>query len=1431
MPKTDSIQVQLMAVFSFLGFDFYGNFETGKKEAKILAAAKNIALSRLLNNLGVGFPNALPDIILDTLAIEISSEKEFNLFGKISVSGLNKVFNLDRISFPLETLELRCEITPSRTYCAVHLEGLKDEHNEYLPFLNIPGFASLTVGVLKMEAEKSAGNVLEWKFSTSGNLDLVHVFNIDGTLTSTISKSEGWLQFIPNNTGVKIPIPQAGCVELGLSTLEISYDKADSWSISSESSLAYPAFSEALPKTIGEIFPRKIKTKFLASKKGITIKSDRLLNPLQVKLPDIDIVEGQPVDLGYLCLDASNLALTIGKEISLSADFGVGLPDVLNKLFGVTRTGEPKYRIFKCYDPEKQGNSLIQIRISAGTDGINAVLTSSPFEPVKLKQDHKDKTRIWCDLDLGAAGAVRFQLPVFSYSPKKGGFSANGGFEVTRELELPLTPFKSMLQQVRLTAMADSLPDSLPLSDLEILDDQDNFNTRVFIDMVQTVMPDDKIVKFVEQIASIISDNLNKLPDRFRHYMNIKIPDKFFFDVTVSTEGSVKFDISVKDGHPIKVLYPLITPPLVVLFGVELRSLSFGLGLGGSVALVKADMRIDMFDLATLGAALILPEKNTLPLPNPRNFQRTIIIDDLTLLIILATQVPIPVPVFYDELGIEYLGLEGVGFQTHIKFPLPEVNLTGLGKVLLDFIGFVSDPVAFMDPKALSKGEQLRFAVGNNYLKLPEYLGGALLGYKGKEVSLNSYEIIARFMNGIKKLSINELISAVPLQYRVGTEFIEFGPFKLGMKWLLTTLVEYRQGAYKELMGNGSQESLLKLISIQKKPPGSSATGLAHREKFELEEPEELEKGIVLFLNGNGAIEKWTSFTASFGLAASGSDGFKTGFSICGKIANTLDFALKGYVVIADSRNNTPFFLAGHSHLTFLNRCIFKGDIELSDKKLFLSGKLDLFPDNTALEVTGNIKGWISDPKDCNIPAIENQALSQPFYMCGKVKVSLFDLTLINANAVITSEELYIQGQMLGVAARLNVKTKGAQSFLYGELALVCFGLNVKAMVHIDQNKALVSGIINPIDLGFLKITGTDGVSPLTAALTLGKKHVIGMDIDGQVKLLGLKTKTHLSFLNSSVHFKTKGKIFNLFEADLELKGETLETLYVKAAFKNDFKNALTKGVTGCILSLNSDVKKGLQYAQKEVDQAQTQANLLLKEVKRQRRIVGKEHKATKANLENAKKELIRAREEVDKILKTIRYNEDLIKEYSKWSWQGKQPFRAYLPHPKAILIPGLKAVVIAEYAACGIATAALETAKAGVKIANSVVKLTPVDLDVRVSTPLALYAGATITLQNAKQMLEGLEAGTDAVSGAVNQAANFTKDLLCIESAGFEGALSAFTKKSLVNLKLSLTYMGKSQTLEMIFNLNDVLESANSFARSLLEGFQKTSPNQNQTT
>lgn len=790
--------------------------------------------------------------------------------------------------------------------------------NSELKPLDLGDIGSLSLSTLELEFTKPASSEttqpakLEWSVSAEGAISIPGAIECAGKLSIYRNEQKAGLEFQPTQAKFTIPLPpdQKASMELDFDSLSIVRKtigtNTQEWLLDAKVDLTFAGLNGTVQKYLPQIIPMQFK----ADKNSVALAVDGAIETIQFVIPNVDIPSLGGLVLGTAEIDISTLDITLGQNIELSAILGVGLPSQLNNLFGVKKAqnGElsPTVEFFRTFDPQDPEHSTVQLQLGITAAGIKITPKTSFIKAIAVVNEN-GKPR-WHG-DFGEYGAISVNVPEFTYSAESSAFAASGGFSMDKDkpLALPLSPIKHLLDACKLSGAAKMLPDALPFTNLQI--DANNLVDKLveMLDSLLQKIGGGELSDDARKILNTIAQNFDKLPTSFIEYLNFQIPQGFNFDVAVTPEGAVRFDASVEGDTPIKLLFPGMMGIFPVLNGISLRSISFGEIAGGSLFLLKMDADIDQFDLATLAAALAIPDNSVLP--NTKSLQRRLKLNELYM--VLPTELPIPIPLFYKNVGIEYLGLEGLTLQAHAQFPLPKPSLKALGELLSDFKQFFTDSNYRLDPQKPPQGLNPEFfSLHQNSLQLPQYLGGKMLAPQ-KDPTID-YAAIASLLNGMKFLTINDLIQAIPLSDRLGDVDTAFGPISANFGWLVTTPDEFKQLpsnptlqkiAYQKLGLSGSAQANDILTVL---PPVQTG---GHSD----------EQGLIAFLKIGWNVANVTTFDTAFGLAASASMGFNTGFRLTGSIASFVDVKLAGAIAIKGkpAASQTPSAIPDFTALIF----------------------------------------------------------------------------------------------------------------------------------------------------------------------------------------------------------------------------------------------------------------------------------------------------------------------------------------------------------------------------------------------------------------------------------------------------------------------------------------------------------------------------------
>ncbi len=399
----------------------------------------------------------------------------------------------------------------------------------------------------------------------------------------------------------------------------------------------------------------------------------------------------------------------------------------------------------------------------------------------------------------------------------------------------------------------------------------------------------------------------------------------------------------------------------------------------------KLDADFDIFDLPTLGAVFAEPdpEGSISRFCDSRDLQWTITIRKLFVLIEYESEVPIPIPIFFDDLGIDYLGLPGIGFASHWGFPEPQMDLMEIFTDVADLISYATNKDHLMNMDSEDRKVDLQIKIGANYVQLPPFLGGSVYGSKEDILILSGYQMLAFALNFIKVRRLSYLTHVFPLSYRLGTTVSKADmpgspnvatlknsenyattvmPYKLGklsgnVDWAVSTPEEFKTFAVKYLELADEKAATDFLASLFPKDIASPPDGV--------EQP-----GIVL-AKGSAKVGDSAELDVSFSVYQEASNRYGFGVSLAGKVGKIvginvggkIDFDIKGkldqpltFVSQSDAEGGAGF------QITFLEETVAKGNVQLTQDSLSLSGNLE-FPSDWGLKFEDTIEGTLGSDK------------------------------------------------------------------------------------------------------------------------------------------------------------------------------------------------------------------------------------------------------------------------------------------------------------------------------------------------------------------------------------------------------------------------------------------------------------------------------------
>ncbi len=790
-------------------------------------------------------------------------------------------------------------------------------------------------------------NSYKWEIKSQGAIKLLEIedngqkkplIDIGGTLQIEGEKEQFKINFIADEgSGVIRDIPilipytiedgeiDWSSMEFQVSKLEI--EKKSGWHFGSDFKLKFTK----IPDVIGNLLPEDgIEVRLsIDTTKGadIALKKDVLDIAIpSIKIPPVgDLPE---FDLGQARITFGDLKIALNNKFA-SVESGVKfyLPTRLNYLFGEDQsTKQPKIIIFDTYQPDhpKESNYLGMKffgKVTASGDlDVGFTLNQIPIAAITSETDEQ-KREYWA-INLGSKeqsakyGSIWIEKPEFELDFKKGGFKGKGGFIIKKDPTIPLDLLKQLLIYANQEQAAKTLPEgiTIPFTNPPQFIEDGKLNVPKINEFFGNNIPG-SIIDILNQIASFV----NKLPNSFLEYMDLRVPAELHFDITITPDGGI--DVSLTSEPGLKMLF--LTPPSPLITGIVLRQFSFGEMFAGQLFKLRIDADIDIMDIEMLAGSLIMDESLYDYFGNPKEYKRRIELHKLLTIIFYQAGFPIPIPLFFDKIGIDYYGIGDITCKSSFELKEPSFNVEEIGSMLTDFVRFITDPKYHFDPKKVYEDFNLKFNIGPNYIQTGKLLGSEVYGLKDGLELPSLYEVIAYMLNGAKFFDIQDFVKAIDLKYRVGSgKYISnFVCLSMSADWMITTPQEFiAENGYSRLQLDAPQAQKFMEI-LPKKEDSTPIT--------------EKDKGLIIFMKG-----KWetafSSMDAAFGFMAVNKNRFNTGFYLNGYVANLYYIDLIATVKI--NTPDVPFKLYGHdrTQLNILGLPIFTGETTLSiDKNHF----------------------------------------------------------------------------------------------------------------------------------------------------------------------------------------------------------------------------------------------------------------------------------------------------------------------------------------------------------------------------------------------------------------------------------------------------------------------------------------------------------------
>lgn len=1140
--KTSSFSGTLQAVMQLPGTTTLAvNSSLSNNKLQLKVAAKDIKLSTLADALGIDFPDAIPEIEAST-EFNTTKDKNGWSFDFDFKTNAIWHYEKEKFETATE-IKLTSSATPKgrSTFGSIHFEAdstfklidelqirnfkldmSKDKEGKWIAggssqlfffnqtfdlgaeyitgtnemlklYVQSPGSIDLVPDVILLKpssvelfVSKHKNKSTQWKLSCNGELDIADVFKLGGNL----SVGTDGLVYTPDHSSscikLKVPLlqPLEAGIEISLDSLSVTKENpvvkdGARWALAAQTTLTIsglPKFFDDFGITHGQ------KIAFSANSNGVGLTFKDTLLDTRVTLPDISLGEGEYIELsklGTFRFKFYNLAIKLGKEISVGMGVGIAAPDELNNLFG---TDEKQRPLRKYFVTASEGTVDFYFKLgylfSTKSFGAEFQIESSPFTMIKLEDSANkaegDESKVW-KCDFGDMGQICFTIPSISFDSK--GFGVNNcKASGLKSLGIPLRFIKQLLTQIihAPREVVDLLPDKLPLADVQALDAKGHFVPEELLNHLEK--SGIKVPKEVREAITLIAGEVKRLPKDLKPYLQSSIPDGFSVDISISM-STVEIKVNVTD--PVRMLFPTMEGMVPMLQGITFRGFSLGMLFGGNMFKTTIDADFDQFDLVSLAAGLLIPEGFIIPVC--RDFKRKTIIEKLLMYIpiinISGVPVPIPVPVFYDELGIEYMGIEGIGLQAHACFKQPAFDIL----YLLKFINSIKDFLTIPDKHLLEipENNDLTFKLRDCYLELPKYIindediSHRRYGGQGDFFTLSFGETMVELFNTIKFMKLADLVKAIPKKFRKSQAKGRVG--FLGWDFEIDWDIEAGSGSLPVQVSTGDEPD-----SIYASIYGYSVTPVAG-------------------LKGGFLIE------------SSKSKGFRSSYNMKGDLlqGEIFEAEMRGEIIIDTSRPTPHVIVSDNSSLLFLGAKVFSQslDVEYSEKGLRLDGQFCLFPKGCIVQASGAMTGMFGQ---------------ETFFLAGKTNLTIAGLTFMGFDGSVSSSEISFNGSYIGQTLSLRaIDEAGKYTRLHGTMRLL--GASIDLKVDVDRSDIKNSSFTYFYDLpGFIHVDAA--MRPISSGGTFNAQYMGMQVISGNLFI-----DSNLVMFHGELNFPAKGFVAGLF--------------------------------------------------------------------------------------------------------------------------------------------------------------------------------------------------------------------------------------------------------------------------------------------------------------
>ncbi|MGJ8742956.1 hypothetical protein [Polaribacter sp.] len=440
------------------------------------------------------------------------------------------------------------------------------------------------------------------------------------------------------------------------------------------------------------------------------------------------------------------------------------------------------------------------------------------------------------------------------------------------------------------------------------------------------------------------------------------------------------------------------------------------------------------------------------------------------------------------------------------------------------------------------------------------------------------------------------------------------------------------------------------------------------------------------------------------------------------------------------------------------------------------------------------------------------------------IRKTILDVNLEDARLTIAARPLTIMEKDFDPGFRI----KGTANI--GEIA----GAKLDVQVGYEGIDA-TAGIKKISHLPFFELKGARGKEDPIIRILAKASTESKVVISGSATLLGLNSETDLLLNDKGFDLYMNGKIFNVFNAKLEVTGSRVKdggSFRIAATMEQDFMKYLTKHASDEIDKATKKTQQDITTAQNKISNAQLKLNSLNTNIANMRNTVKAERKRDLDNIKNARQSVVNEkRKHFNDIVNNINsINRKVNAAHAGIAKKKKEIANAnvfekpalalkYTPYftEQAFIISTQETAKVTQQGYREVAKVALKAAEESVGLVHTLGSKTPIDADPRIVALIGSKETANAAMIAGKGILEGAKiVGVGTLGAAKWIVENGPTSVVNITYAHFEAKLNAAHGGAIL-VRMKGTFAGKPLDEKFTINFKDPLKSSKDFAQSLL--------------